>query len=356
MNPPQYTTTPSETRTSVLLNLAPLSDHFTFQLGALGNGLASIQGELQIKLTGTDDQEGERLFSKLEVVFRGVERVEGAEEIELCEMRQLLWGIGVAGSSSESDTGGVPSHSTFKLDLTSDLPHCIHFSGSSLEYSLAAILSHADTTLPPLVKTVPIHLVRTSPPGSLLAGSSLVASADPPPSTAPQTFAQDDPIPFSVRLSRTVFRRSEPIELLVRIEVPSPTAVQRFQLRTVSAALVRKVVVGGVPLELETVEVDELEAVEEPGNGKATASEQFLEDVVSAPEHITTLAKSGKSARFSPTRPIVIRLLLHPPSTLSCESITQVRPSSLFYPLACADRPFRSPRSSTPSPSKCTSQ
>lgn len=289
---------------------------------------------LQIKFEG----EGSRpAFSKLEVVFRGMERRDGAEEIELVEQRKVLWGLGAAGSSSFSegdDSDDFPPSSRFRIDLTQDLPHCIHLPSSSLEYTLSAILSYADPDIPPLVKCAPIHLVRTSAPGSsLLANSPVAASADPPPSTAPQTLSLVEPVALNVRLSGTVFRRSEPIELLVRIEVPSAKAVQEdgLRLRTVSAELVRKVLVGGTESEDELVGAGEGE--ESRVNGKSVevaSTSDEIEEIAPTllpqpPAHLTVLARSGKSCRFSPTRPVVIRLLLHHPAVISCESITQVR-------------------------------
>ena len=301
-----------------------------------------LKEDLQIKFEG----EGSRpALSKLEVVFRGTERRDGTEEIELVEQRKVLWGVGAAGSSSIPDGDGSgdfpPSSTRFKLDLTPDLPHCLHLPSSSLEYTLSAILSYADPSHPPIDKSAPVHLVRTSAPGaSLLAGSLVVASTDLPPSTAPQTLSLAEPVPFSVCLSRTVFRRSEPIELLCRVEVPTAKAVQDgLRLRTVSAELVRKVLVGGVNAEdeLPGTKTGEEMMRENGKRAEVLSNENDTEEVALPPQpqspvHLTVLARSGKSCRFSPTRPVVIRLLLHPPAVISCESITQVRSSTSSSP------------------------
>jgi hypothetical protein len=297
---------------------------------------------VQVKwAAGPDAQQPRPAFAKLEVVFRGIERSLGCESgIELAEHKAVLWGLGAAGSSSDGaqqGDGDFPPPSTpFKLELTPDLPHCIHLGSSSLDYTLTAILTHIDPFIPPLVYSAPVHLTRTSPPGSLLAGSNIASATDPPPSTAPQTISVTDPIALSVRLSRTVFRRTEPIELLVRIEVPSAEAVQELglRLRTVSAELVRTITVGEVGADEGQSSSEE----EVQGNGKAKTSgldsvkvsseTEEIEHVQALnstpPPHVTILTRSGKSARFSPTRPIVIRLLLHPPATSCCESVTQV--------------------------------
>lgn len=346
-SPPGYSTTDLATSPfapAVLLNLVPLANSIHFQLGYLGHGPASLEGEVQVKWApGPDAQQQRPAFAKLEVVFHGVERSPGCEGIELAEHKAVLWGLGAAGTSSDVDHQGdadfPPPSTAFKLELTPDLPHCIHLGSSSLDYTLTAILTHVDPSIAPLVYSAPVHLTRTSPPGSLLAGSNIASATDPPPSTAPQTISVTDPIALSVRLSRTVFRRSEPIELLVRIDVPSAEAVQELglRLRTVSAELVRTITLGEVGAD-EGQSSSEEELL---GNGKARTSEQDSVKVCETeeiehvqapsstpPPHVTILTRSGKSARFSPTRPIVIRLLLHPPSTSCCESVTQVSSQS----------------------------
>lgn len=344
-SPPQYSTTTE--CPPVLLNLAPLPDAgSSFQRGLLGSGTPStVEGDVQIKFVREGSSLSERpAFSKLEICFRGVERSERVE-IELTEQRRTLWGLGVPGSSSgdgdstdeiqregegaQSRADFPPSSTRFSFDLTPDLPHCIHLGPSSLEYTLTATLHYTDSSQLPLVKSSPVHLVRSSPSGSLLSGSILAATTDPPPSTAPQTLEVASPIKLSVRLQRTVFRRSEPIELLARIEVPSDKAVREdgLRLRTVSAELVRKVtVVSATGAEDETV--DSAMA----GEGQEGRAETFHDALLTPPPtpippHITVLARSGKSARFSPTRPIIIRLILHPPAVSSCESISQVSSS-----------------------------
>lgn len=318
-----------------LLNLTPIAETSSFLVGYLGHGPASLQGEVQLKWTGSQPATTGPAVSRVEISFRGVER-SGDAAIELVSQTQALWGPGAAGSSATASTHNdsvPPSSLPFRVDLTPDLPHCLHLATSSLSFTLTATLYYLDSSLAPLSQSAPVHLHRTSPPGSLLSGSAIAASVDPPPSTAPQTILVSEPVPLSVRLARTVFQRSEPIELLVRMEVPSVKVVQEggLRLRTVSAELVRKITVGDVDAGVKG-EVEE-EAEPTKGNGKEVetvkGSHEEIEEVdppVNAtPPQLTVLARSGKSARFSPTRPIVIRLLLHPPAEPSCESVTQVR-------------------------------
>ena len=289
---------------------------------------------MQAKFAGPDQASRPR-FSRLELTFRGVERAAGHDEIELTEQRVVVWGERAPGSSTdamaepETAAGELedfpPASARFKLELTPDLPHCIHLGTSSLEYTLTATLHPSDATLPPISKSQPVHLVRSAPAGSLLAGLVVPAGTDPPPSITPETLSVQDPVELSVRLARTVFRRSEPIDLVARIEVPSAKAVQEdgVRLRTVSAELVRIITVSASPCETKPPArdlSDDADPADETPPTVATSPPP-----APVPPRETVLARSGKSARFSPTRPIVIRLLLHPPSSLSCESITQVR-------------------------------
>ncbi|GAA5918112.1 hypothetical protein JCM6882_006348 [Rhodosporidiobolus microsporus] len=315
-SPPGYSAAPGPSL--VLLNLAPPAEATTFQLGHLGYGPAFVAGDVQVKFAGGEG-DARPAFSRLEVTFRGVERntAVGGEDIELCEQTKVVWGVGAAGSSSAAakyEEGGAfpPSSTAFKLELTPDLPACLHLANSSLEYTLTATLFYADSSILPLVRCAPVHLARTSPPGSLLASGSLAALSSPPPSTAPQTISATTPIPFSVRLPRTVFRRSEPVELVTRIEVPDAKLVgEGLRLRTVSAELIRTIKVAGG----------------DRAHPTPSALSDGIEETRPAPQNPsilrTVLAHSGKSARFSPSRPIIIKLVLHPPAEVSCESITQ---------------------------------
>ncbi|GAA5916687.1 hypothetical protein JCM8208_003903 [Rhodotorula glutinis] len=350
-SPPQYSAAAMASAPQVLVNLAPPtdSDAASFQLGFLGHGPAYVAGEVQVKYTGSGDADTRPTFRRLEVGLRGVER--GAnphdEPIELFDQRQVLWGDGAAGSSSAgaATTSGEasfpPSVNSFKLELTSDLPVCVHAPpSSSLAYTLAATLYPVDPDALPLVRCHPVHLVRTSPPGSLPSGTS-----------SPRTVSATSPLAFSVRLPRTSFRRSEPIELTTRIEVPDAKAVgEGLRLRTVSAELVRSITgVAVSPSRAASADGDE-------GVGDEVAQE--LEPQV----HRTVLAHSGKSARFSPSRPIIIRLVLHPPTEPSCESITQ---SSILHTVSFAvvvtiglvsARPSSSTRAASPLPDAVLSQ
>ncbi|GAA5834002.1 hypothetical protein JCM9279_004186 [Rhodotorula babjevae] len=356
-SPPQYSAAAMASAPQVLVNLAPPtdSDAASFQLGFLGHGPAYVAGEVQVKYTGPGDAQQRPAFRRLDVCFRGVER--GAnphdEPIELFDQRHVLWGDGAAGSSSSAaattsaDASFPPSLNPFKLELTSDLPVCIHAPpSSSLAYTLTATLYPVDHDALPIVRCSPVHLVRTSPPGSLLPGTS-----------SPRTVSATSPLAFSVRLPRTSFRRSEPIELTTRIEVPDAKAVgEGLRLRTVSAELVRTIT--GVAVSPSRAASADGGDGDDDGDGDGDEAAQDVEPQV----HRTVLAHSGKSARFSPSRPIIIRLVLHPPTEPSCESITQ---SSILHTVSFAvvvtiglvsARPSSSTRASSPLPDAVLAQ
>ncbi|GJN91554.1 hypothetical protein Rhopal_004577-T1 [Rhodotorula paludigena] len=324
-SPPGYSTEGGSAgagASAVLVNLAPSQAEGTsFQLGFLGHGPAFVAGEVQVKYAA-GDADARPHCTRLEVSFKGVERAHGATDpIDLFEQRQILWGEGAQGTSAAAAAGSAaafpPSVTPFKLELTPDLPVCIHApAASGLDYTLTATLFFSDPAAVPIVRCAPVHLVRTSPPGALLAGSTIASSSASPPSATPRTVSTTSPLAFSFRLPRTAFRRSEPIELMTRIEVPDAKAVgEGLRLRTVSAELVRTIMVAKlVEPSRPAPGADEIEELPPAPRDPAVTEPQELR---------TVLAHSGKSARFSSSRPIVIRLVLHPPTDPSCESITQ---------------------------------
>ncbi|GAA6058561.1 hypothetical protein JCM10212_007000 [Sporobolomyces blumeae] len=321
-SPPRYSTEPTSdtASSSVLLNLAPLPNSTTFQLGYLGHGPAFIAGDVQVKHDQGARRDGiaepRPRFDRLVVRFRGIERVEAADPIVLCNQVKVLWGTGAAGTSSatsssssshRSDPSFPPATCPFKLEITPDLPVCLHLGTSALEYTLTAELYYSDPAVPPVARCAPVHLTRTSAPGSV--GQS---SDQPDAATTSREGSTATPIPFSVRLSRSTFEQGQAVELVAKIPVPSASVVgDGLRLRTVSAELVRTIRVNPVLATSRSRNLDD-EGAHRHGGEDADRSVQK-----------TVLAHSGKSARFSPARPIVIRLLLHPPAEIPCESITQ---------------------------------
>lgn len=320
MDPPSYYSPLNSTSTinsnSTTLLITPLSTNITFQVDSNFNQW-SLQGEIGLKF---EDEQSRSQFNILEINFKGIERVKGSNDIILVDQNNVLWSKSSsdeASTSSNEENIDYPSTSTrFKLDLTPDLPHCLHLINSSLEYSLTAKLSSSNPNVHSIIKSTPIHLLRSSPPGPLSLSSSILTTSDvsvPKPSTTPQTLSLESPISVKVKFERTLFKRSEPIKLIATIQVPSSKVTQEgLRLRTISAELKRKISVASIPSEDEGEEIS------------------TLSDKVEIEDQIRILARSGKSCRFSSTRPIVIKLLLHPPPSTAteCESISQVNYSS----------------------------
>ncbi|TKA55340.1 hypothetical protein B0A53_02264 [Rhodotorula sp. CCFEE 5036] len=323
-SPPSYARSTAQPCPPVLLNLAPLADGTSFQVGGLlgpdpaspGTPPAAVAGEVQIKFTegetalldGASQQQQQTSslppprFGRLAVVFKGVETDARGHQITLVEQSRTLWETSADGTTSR---GAPPAVSRFRFDLTPDLPTCIHLASSSLAYSLtatlyplakttsAAAIESPDDDALPLSRCVPVHLVRSATPAALVPVQSATVTAT-------------DPIRWSVRFPRTVFTRREPIGLVVRVEVPDSKRIgEGLRLRTISAELVRTITATGV---------------ESSSQSSATTLESRREADV---QRRTVLAHSGKSARFSPSRPIIIRLVLHPPLEPTCESISQ---------------------------------
>jgi hypothetical protein len=317
-DPPQYTSEPvSVSPATLLVNIAPLPSAISFQTGFLGHSLSKVSGEVQVKFT---DPNSRPPVERVDLVFRGVER-DANGEIELTEQRRSLWDA-TNPSTSDAALSNVPSNMPFEFELTSDLPHCIHLPDSSLEYTLTATV-YGPESAAPIVKVVPVHLIRYSasnsiqPPTCVASGSGLLD---------PLNISKEHPTPFTVSLPRSVFRRSEVIP--IRVHIPPPTAdlaeEKGVKLRNVSAELRRRV--KGKAVARNETDGSSPPALPEPGASsdlKIQAAPPPPTQSVVADVPAQVLSYSGKSARFSSTRTVFIRLFLRPPSTASCEAISQ---------------------------------
>lgn len=322
VDPPQYdqssSASSSQTLPSVLLEIVPLYDRINFLTGSLGldESVGFLEGEVQIKsVSSFESREGrtgqgygeEGTYDKLELCFRGVEkRDDTGEEIELCETTIALWGIGIPSTSqsdltnrSSNSSSPYPASTYFKLPLTPDIQNCLHLVSSSLNYTLTAVLSDSRSQPIDIVTcAVPVHLSRSSPIDSS--------------HSSPIERSLADPLPISIRLSKSTYRRSETIDLVVRIGVPTMEERERgIRLRMISAELTRIVIVGSHTSGKQKEISGQLDEIEE------------ISTLPSSPQ-TNTIAKSGKSCRLNSSRPIVIRLRLHPPSPSLCDSVTQV--------------------------------
>lgn len=304
--PPSYEPA-TEATTLPLLNIAPKPQALDFQTGYLGVTKSTLAGDVQIK----GDANSVSQYKAVELHFVGVERTKGRQgsEVELTAQRHVLWDI----SSPSTSNAEAPSSLPFDIELTPDLPHCVHTSHSSLEYTLIARMIPADPSQEPLEHTVPIHLTRYSPEGDRLSSHAEPLLAKDACNVSPTTFSLSHPIVAHVSIARTIYRRSEPIELRIRIPPPSSELVQDkgVRLRSVGASLVRTI--RRQPVEDEQ-DWDDEEA--EDGEGGEAS---YTVDAV--------LSRSGKGCRFSPSRDLFLRLWLQPAAPFDgpvpCETITQ---------------------------------
>lgn len=329
MDPPTYSQQ-TEPCGGLLLNVCPLPNESSYLLGTLGFGHGTVEGEVQIK----QQHDSEGSFNKLEVTLVGIESCQGGDSVLILEQSRTLWDANLAQASTQAGPSSVkiPTSSTFSFNLTSDLPNCIHRVDSALEYSLTATLSGPQGS--PVSRSTPIHILRNSDP------AAQTSYPTPPPLSVTQ------PVKARVQLAKTTFRKSEIVGLVVQIDVPSSKAVEHdsLRLRTVSAELVRQITVAGEEAERPTL----LSHASSTSRGKESAERDWgdslaegsssqlpppldsppLADATGGPSHPgpvheTILSRSGKSCRFSPSRPVILKLLLHPPALASCDSITQ---------------------------------
>ena len=331
------------------------------------------------------------------ITFSAIESVSlqaGAEplSVELFNSSQVIWDESAATTSAAaSQASTLPKSMSFSFDLTPDLPHCLHLSNSSLKYSLEARL-HGHGGQSDAIKAVPVHLTRYTPPGAIEdilseTGSSASAqgsSSSPAPPTllqlnvgkdftlSPYTWSITAPTEVHVQMSRSIYRRAEPIELRIKIPPPSQGVVAEkgMRLRAVEADLIR--IINTLP-KAETGHEEATQSIErtaKEGKGKlaedssfegrtyradqdldvpdyehgegtssmppvlpsfedpaasasasasASAPPPFASSSSSHPQrpraevHESLLAHSGKLCRFHSKRPIILRLTLHPP-------------------------------------------
>ncbi|KAK9900422.1 hypothetical protein P389DRAFT_12286 [Cystobasidium minutum MCA 4210] len=322
-----------------LLNLVPFQGEVSFQRGYLGYTSSTIQGSLQIKFTSSDPAVYRAHVDKVTVVFAGVESIksddnddaaaaagmddEGAshqhahgrqkqqqrgkghvqgttQPLDLIRDCKTLWDRTTAAAASRDgssslatpSTSGPPGNLDISFQLTDDLPHCCHIGKGSIEYTLTATL-HSSSRPDLSIQSV-IHINRTSPPPPSGDAQSI----------QPEIYTSQHPTELSVFFPHGIsnFRRSEAIELRVRVPPPDASLVEEkgLKLKSISAELVR------------TISISENEG-EEPE----------ITELLERPSVKTVISRSGKSAAFSSSRSVFLHIWLQPVDPDSCESITQ---------------------------------
>ena len=161
------------------------------------------------------------------VALRGIERA-GSTTSHFLNAVQTLW----------DGSQPTPTVFPFKFVLPQDLPQCLHFQRSSVEYVIEAKL---DTTIGVLSKRIPLHLVRYTRPG----WEALASNASALFSLNPVFWTFDSPIQVYMRLGRTIYRHTEPISVQFHIPPPQGSMImeRRVEVHSVEASLVRLVAV-----------------------------------------------------------------------------------------------------------------
>ncbi|TFK57340.1 hypothetical protein OE88DRAFT_1671250 [Heliocybe sulcata] len=333
-NPPLYSLedasdSPADGANGPQILIVPISDSVQFQKGYLGadGETAAVEGELQMKgvRAGRWEKVTMSLSSK-ETAFDNTIEL-GTTEITLLD-------------SSIVPDSQWPSSIAFAVPLTPDAPQCIHTPYSALSYTITATLHSATSSQPNISKSLTVHTRRYTPHTLNL-------------DLAPRTVKKNFPTPIEVQVPRTRYKAGEPIPLYVTVPPPTRELVVDLgvRLRNVKAELVRIVKVlrpGYEDLPDATDEEDVEHADGEPVASTSTSTDKSAQAAATTSDrattsssyrgftHKTVIAKSGAPCRFHSTRPIRLRLVLHPAYTGSpsqpsaepdtdsaCASITQ---------------------------------
>ncbi|KZO93480.1 hypothetical protein CALVIDRAFT_539930 [Calocera viscosa TUFC12733] len=297
--------------------ITPAQSATDFQNGALGveGEHATVEGEVQIK----GAREG--AWQRVSITFQTVE-TSPEQTVELGSVTQHLYVRGPASASSSTSTiPPVPSSLPFAIPLQPDTPECVHTPSSSLTHYLLVSLLPTDPSSPTFERKIPIHLRRYSTPSA------------PVLLTLPYEVNITDPVPVSVELPRLEFRVGEPLPVYITVPAPDRQRVSRtgLRLRNVKAELVRIVALTGK----DGIATPNAEQENPRGEGSSTAYKPQFTDKKRAGKdgwpdfgqgsssadgtaHTTIMSRSGAACRFHSSRPVRVRLVLHPLS-LSAE-------------------------------------
>ncbi|KAH8100629.1 hypothetical protein BXZ70DRAFT_1000326 [Cristinia sonorae] len=297
-----------------IINIIPTANSIGFQKGFLGADTerAAIEGELQIK-----GGNGGR-WGKVTITLRTVETA-GGQEVELNSSEVVLHSFSGTRSTGEQQS---PSTYLFSIPLPPDTPQCIHTATSSLTHTLTATLYPLDISLPVLSKSQFIHTRRYT-------------SHTYVPDTSPETEVIDEPTRVEVQLPRTTFKAGEAIPLYLTVPVPSRELVTErgIRLRNIRAELVRVVKAKGPashPKESSSMQPQPSTSHgEEPStsyvqkqHGLSSSHTLDMRPVLGVPGGGEVIALSGAACRLHPSRPLHIRLVLHPPHDHERQNVT----------------------------------
>ncbi|KAJ3529357.1 hypothetical protein NM688_g7864 [Phlebia brevispora] len=285
--------------------IVPTTSPLGFQKGYLGadGEHAAIEGELQVKGATAGR------WGRVTMSLRTTETAPDVE-IELGSEEVVLF----SALSSQETAGPSPSVYPFSIPLPSDTPQCLHTPRSAILHTLTATLHPIDAAAPKVSTSIVVHTRRYTPHPRVLH-------------VAPETRTIAEPTSVQVQLPRTSFTAGEAIPLYVTVPTPRRELVvnEGIRLRNIRAELVRVVKIKQPDTDIPNAK----DAVEDKGDtqgessaapaapqktGNLSSSHSLdLRSIVGVPGGGEVVALSGASCRLHPTRPLQIRLVLHPP-------------------------------------------
>ncbi|KAI0778071.1 hypothetical protein BD413DRAFT_600905 [Trametes elegans] len=311
--------------------IVPAADGVHFQKGFLGaeGERAAIEGELQIK-----SADAPLRWRKVTVSLKTVEHAHG-RAIELAHTAVVL-------ADSPDPDGQQRASLPFSIPLPADTPQCVHTPHSALAHTLSATICPVGAAEgggeppppPPLTRSLVVHTRRYTAHTHVLY-------------PVPETRVLTEPSRVEVQVPRTTFKAGEPIPIYITVPAPAPELVleQGLRLRNLRAELVRNIVIKEG--EDAALGESELEVFSDPDcaglppspsqkqAAEPSSSRQGVQFIARRGEHgeQKVVALSGASCRLHPSRPIRVRLILHPPSQSSLLDSPHQPSSEDFYPV-----------------------
>lgn len=299
--------------------LLPTVDCINFQKGYLGaeDERAAIEGEIQVK--GVDQDR----WSKLTVLLRTCEAAYD-EEIELNSKELIL--------HTQRTRDPFPTTFSFSIPVPPDTPQSIQTPHSSLTHTLTASLHPNDESTPIISRSITVYTRRYTSHAHMLPIS-------------PETHRLEDPTRVEIQLPRSSFKVGEPIPVYATIP-PPPTSIvvdRGLRLRNMRVELVRVVKIKRGTADDAYFELCQEEGVnplagtndDRAGTSNGTSgsnatclsmqspTKASLSPLFPNSPYQTVIARSGASCRFHSSRPIRLRFVLHPPSSLRSPAMTQ---------------------------------
>ncbi|KAL4402209.1 hypothetical protein ACI68E_001861 [Malassezia pachydermatis] len=259
------------------------------------------------------------MYQRCTLLFTATEWVDepSSEVVELQRTEQTLW-------EAHDASARVPSTLPFTMELTEDLPQCIHTQHGHLEYRITA---HLHTSSGPALTThalihprrfldsqTNMRMYTNTGPGS----NTMMWPGDAEYSFEPSYWAVDTPVRAYFRLDRSVVRQTDPIPLHVHIPPPADTLVleKGWKLQSVMMILTRVIQSHPTGQLYSDFELLQQLASEAPLSHETRGTSHETLHQLPPRIYSSYIAVTGKSCRFHSHRPVHMTLVLHPASVL----------------------------------------